>query len=264
VDIKWSCPQVGYLGGRKLASSYLDELLKHCKFDSEVPIEKVVYLSESEKIRVEWRALERLYGFASEFLSSPGRVYEKIVMLTSFVRYVASNSTKNMKIGDVSRIIREFNFDESIKWEIIGDIPLNPMAFSELVEGVLYNKENIEIAARRLGYDAPTIDPESLVDKEFSSNRRDIFSIYMGQTLRETLARPWDMSSSFFWTLGVMSLVDVLARGYSAGEVGYEDIRKGIAVVDYLNKSFREFREFAYPLYPELGMRYLQFVVSEL
>jgi hypothetical protein len=35
------------------------------------------------------------------------------------------------------------------------------------------------------------------------------------------------------------------------------EMRAAIAVVDFLNKGFEEFRNYAYPRYPELGLAYL-------
>jgi hypothetical protein len=100
------------------------------------------------------------------------------------------------------------------------------------------------------------------LDKEFSKKSGELYGIYLSQSLKESLCMPWDLPTSYFWSAGIMCFIDILARGYAEKIAGPKEIRKAIRLVDFLNKSFPDFREKAYPIYPELGRLYVQFAFS--
>jgi ADP-ribose pyrophosphatase YjhB (NUDIX family) len=262
IDIKWSCPGVGCEKGERLTADYIEEMLEDLDLErlERAPIKDVVYLSEAEGISTEWKALVMLYDFIGELLLSSRSPGEAIALLTSFVRYIARTPKEQIMVQKIPQVTD--NFEPETKDELALQIPFEALAFSEVFEAVKSNEENIEEAAERLGLQAPPLDPVALLDKDFSGDGGKVYALYLSQSLKETLTRPWDLSTSYFWAMGVMGFADLLARGFSEREVGYSEMRDSIRIVDYLNKGFGGFRDYMYPLYPELGSRYLQFVLS--
>ncbi|GBE55749.1 hypothetical protein BMS3Bbin15_01933 [archaeon BMS3Bbin15] len=111
----------------------------------------------------------------------------------------------------------------------------------------------------------------------FNDNLHDIFTqplslkaselmkYYLIQNLRESLTKPWDFISTYFWSLGVAGMIDYIARldaFKTTSMVTDVEVRKAVRIVDFLNKHVYTYRDFAFEIYPNLGMKYLQFFIA--
>jgi len=151
-------------------------------------------------------------------------------------------------------------------------IDMDFLGFSSTLNSIFEFEINPEYAVEKLGI---RLGEEEKV--KFNDNLQDIFTqplnkeasrlikYYLVQNLRESLTKPWDFISTYFWSLGVAGMIDYIARldAYDTTEKVTEvEARKAIRIVDFLNKHFSSYREFAFELYPGLGMKYLQFFVA--
>lgn len=289
VDIKWTCPGVNIEEGDLLDRKYIvNEVLRYVDLKT-IPISpqgKDVYFSEERNILIDWNALARLYRFFGDLTCSlPVGVYERLVIFTDSVRFFTGNietvikgrRDRKITVRDVNALTRKFldklqreGLEKSINVTIKStQIPASEGEFFEALQELLAYDITPKLAMNRLNITFRRelrFDMTRLFSMHFSKDSVDLYTLYLSQGLMEALSRPWDFLASYFWVLGVMSFVDALSRSFASANnkkiVGYEDFRKAIRVVDYLNKGFKDFRSFAYPLYPELGMRYIQHVFS--
>ncbi len=283
VDVKQSCPCVGDEKGKALTNEYLEkEVLAHVDVKSLIPAPRknVVFFHEQRGILIEWRTLEALYNFIGELLiSTKAGAIEKILLLTAIVRFFAANCEALLRergdtvlsLSDVSKLAKAFlqHFEAHGKESVLAELThssqlaFDPFLVSEIQGELLDNEKRILEAMKKLGIKNPiNLNSDKLLHKKFSQEAENLHTQYLIQSLKETLARPWDFSTSYFWACGVMGAIDILARALAQGEEVKAEMRSAIRIIDYLNKSVENFREYIYPRYPELGARYVQYVIA--
>ena len=261
VDIKWACSGVGREDGDPLTEGYLwRELSDFIRAGKDrVPVGDFVPLTDSGGADVSWMGVRELYEHASRsILLQDQRLGEKIWMLTSFFKGFTESCAGKRRIP--RRMVAGFLKD--LRPEVVGTGPCAGDAeirFYGLIDDLLSLGATPGAAARKLGLDLEMGSPaEQLMSRE----AEDLYSLYLSQCLMETLSRPWSIRASFYWALGVMGFVDFVARCISPEKIGRGAMRKAVAVVDFMNKGYRRFRAHAYPRYPDLGVSYLDILLS--
>ncbi len=279
VDVKWACPGVSLEKGKTID----EELLREEFLEPEkLPLSsqgEVVYFHNPSRQKIEWEALEKLYSLISEALiGEEMSIYKSILFLTGIVRKVGSElGAKPLVTSGDLEIIENFIKNSSAE-ELVEQVRLSTpidmdfLGFSSTLNSIFEFEINPEYAVEKLGI---RLGEEEKV--KFNDNLQDIFTqplnkeasrlikYYLVQNLRESLTKPWDFISTYFWSLGVAGMIDYIARldAYDTTEKVTEvEARKAIRIVDFLNKHFSSYREFAFELYPGLGMKYLQFFVA--
>lgn len=261
VDIKWTCPGVGFDEGESLT----EEFIKMNILDKKYISEKEFQIPDSINENI------RLYDEICDFilkLNVP--FYERIMVFSEVIRKLDLNH-KSEKTGENDNYIDLLN--ESIyefihnKMELIEGINLSLSKSADFdgdpFDDILMGGFKCQKAARQLGIELK-IDMEANRIGGIKSNiTNDILLIhYLMQTFRETLSLPWSLNHRFFWSLGVIGFVDILSRRIENKESRLDNTRTAIRVVDYLNKHFPKFRDYAFPLYPHAGVHYLQRVIE--
>jgi Fe-S-cluster containining protein len=258
VDVKWACRGVGHEQGDSLTMDYIKrELLTFVDPGRRISIGSFVPLSDEGETRISWYGVRELYDHASErVLFSELELREKITRLISLMRQFtkACAGSKKVSQGRVSGILRAVKPE---KRGIDTSLQEQGLSYYGIIDELLSFELNPVLAAKKLGFKKLPSAPKEAC---FSRDAEGLYSLYLSQCLKETLSKPWSLRASFFWALGVMGYVDFVSRCIAGEEVKKEDMRAAIAIVDFLNKGLEEFRNYAYPRYPELGLAYLGFL----
>jgi Fe-S-cluster containining protein len=261
VDVKWACRGVGAEDGEALTMEYVTrELMDFLTSQGEkIPVGGPIPLSDEGDKRVSWEGIKKLYDFASEevLLTNTGlkeKIGKLVYLLIEFTE--ACPSEKITTQEEVQMFLKGLRLKpweiEEAQW----DAEIN---YYGVIDELFSSGITPGNAARRLGLDLKITSP---ADPALARGAEELFSLYMSQCLRETLSKPWSLRASFYWAMGVMGLVDFVTRCTAKDEVSEAGMRQAIAVVDFLNKSYRGFRDHAYPLYPDLGLHYLSLVLT--
>jgi Fe-S-cluster containining protein len=257
VDIKWACPGVGVDKGDLLTAEYIEkELLSFIDLNriNSISVGDFVPLSDGSKTKISRSGVKELYDYASERilfsgLELRGKITGLTSLITQFSQACAGSETVTLK--RISEILRTLKL-EALEPGI--DLNDQELSYYGLIDELLGFELNPVMAGKKLGLEYRLASPR---DAGFTKDAGELYSLYLSQSLKETLSKPWSMRASFFWVLGVMGYVDFVSRSMAKEEVEKEEMRAAIAVVDFLNKGFEEFRNYAYPRYPELGLSYL-------
>ncbi|NOZ59623.1 MAG: YkgJ family cysteine cluster protein [Euryarchaeota archaeon] len=276
VDVKWTCPGVGFDTGEEITEAllreeFLDDLLK--RKAEEIKRGEVVYLHNPSRQQIPWRALVRLHSGIVETLAGEG-FYDFVLLLTAAVRHLGSSLGGRSFVSsqEAEEALQSFRAryrrergemlrEVKAQAQVAVDILTIYDYFDELFQYRInpgFAAKKLEIA-EELDFDE---DFAALFSKPLSGDAQRLLAAHARQSFMETLARPWDLPSAYFWTLGVACVADYLARLLSGEEVTRDDARKALSIVDFLNKHFRSFRDYYFPKYPELGMQYLQFLLG--
>ena len=261
VDVKWACMGVGAEEGEALTSAYIKRELRDflSARGGKIPVGVAVPLSDEGDKRVSWEGVKKLYDYASEeVLLRDGALRDKIGKIV----YLLREFTEACYGGDIASLEEVRVFLKGLRPEAwrMDDAPWDAeITYYGIIDELLSTGITPNSAAKRLGLGMRMSSPAELV---FSRNAEELYSLYMSQCLRETLSKPWSLRASFYWTMGVMGLVDFVTKCTTRDEVSGARMREAIAVVDFLNKGSRGFRDHAYPLYPELGLHYLSMMLS--
>lgn len=259
VDVKWACGGVGTDKGVLLTPEFVEEeLLSNLDLSRtpRVKLDNLVPLSDESESGIPRSTVRELYDIASRRIIFPIHK-EKISYLTSFMTRLSKACKSKTLADEVSESLRSLSLE-----------PLEPGAgllehgldYYGLIDGLLGFELNPLLAGKKLGLDYKLGTP---TEAGCSKVAEELYSLYLSQCLMETLSKPWSLRASFFWALGVMGFVDFVSMAMAKRKVGKGEMRAAIAVVDFLNKGFEEFRDYAYPRYPELGLSYLGFLLGE-
>lgn len=256
VDVKWACPGVGLEKGDLLTTEYIEkELLSFLELSriQVIKIKEMVPLWDGSKSRIPLSGVKVLYDYASKsILFTKSEPKEKITALTSLItRFSQESNGRRITEGRVSEILQSLTHEAL---ELGSSLADQEVDYYGLIDSLLGFELNPVSAGQKLGLKFKLTAPG---DAGFSRDAGRLYSVYLSQCLMETLSKPWSLRASFFWALGVMGIIDFVSRAMATDEVGKDEIRSAIAVVDYLNKGFDDYRNYAYPLYPELGLSYL-------
>jgi len=144
-------------------------------------------------------------------------------------------------------------------------VKMDILAIYDYFDDLFEYKINPGFAAKKLGI-AEELEFEEdfaqLFSKPITKEAQNLLAAHTRQSFMETLARPWDLPSSYFFTLGIACVADYLTRVLAGEEVTRNDARRALSIVDLLNKHYQSFRDYYFPKYPELGMQYLQFLLG--
>ena len=276
VDVKWTCPGVGFDAGEEITEAllrkeFLDDLLK--SNTEKVERGDVVYLHSPSRQRCEWRALVAIYSGIVETLAGEG-FYDFLLLFTAAVRHVGSTlggrsfvsaqEAEEALQGFRARYRRERTaLLSEVKAQ--AQVRMDILAIYDYFDDLFEYKINPGFAAKKLGI-AEELEFEEdfaeLFSKPVTKEAQNLLAAHARQSFMETLARPWDLPSSYFFTLGIACVADYLARLLADKEVTHDDARKALSIVDLLNKHYHSFRDYYFPKYPELGMQYLQFLLG--
>lgn len=256
VDVKWACRGVCAEDGNALTVEYVSRELTESLTPrgEKMPVGSHIPLSDEGSKKVVWEGVKELYDFAAEkVLLTDTELKEKIGELVYLFREFteACPSKKIAALEDVQGILKSLRLETWKIEEVPWDAEVNYYGLINELFSIGVTPAN---AAKRLALDLKISSP---AEPALTRDAEELFAIYMSQCLRETLSKPWSLRASFYWAMGVMGLVDFVTKCTAEEEVGEGVMRGAIAVVDFLNKSYREFRDHAYPLYPELGLHYL-------
>lgn len=257
VDVKWACPGVGVDKGDLLTIDYIEkEVLTFIDLSRirSLAMDNLVLLTDGGEIRISRSGVKELYDYASKGILFSGlELWEKITGLTSLIKQFsqACEGSKTVARERVLEILRTLEPEEH---EVETDLPGQELGYYGLIDDFLSFELNPLAAVKKLGLEYKLASP---TDAGFSKDAGELYSLYLSQCLKETLSKPWSVRASFFWALGVMGFVDFVSRAMAKKEVEKAEMRAAIAAVDFLNKGFEEFRNYAYPRYPELGLSYL-------
>jgi Fe-S-cluster containining protein len=276
VDVKWTCPGVGFEGGEEITEAllreeFLEDLLKGGA--EEIKRGEVVYLHSPSGQRIPWGALVKLHSGIAEALAGEG-FYDTLLLLTAAVRHLGSNLGGKSFVSESDAASALESFEARYRQEreaLLREVKAQAQVAVDILTIYDYFDELFEYeinpgyAAKKLGIAEELEFDEDfarLFSKPISAEAQRLLAMHTRQSFMETLARPWDLPSAYFWTLGVACVADYLARLLSSDEVTRDDARKALSIVDFLNKHFRSFRDYYFPRYPELGMQYLQFLLG--
>jgi Fe-S-cluster containining protein len=256
VDIKWACSGVGREDGRALTHGYIKRELS-CFMGADkprVPVGDFVPVTDKGGAVVSWVGVKELYEYASrDILLQDLGLREKVGTLAYLLKGFTESLTGKRRISRED--VAGFLTDLRLRAVEAGPGALDAeIRFYGAVDDILSLGATPVAAARRLGLELEMGPPR---ERPLSREAEEVYSLYLSQCLMETLSKPWSVRASFYWALGVMGLVDFVARCMGSGEIGRAEVRKAVAVVDFMNKGYREFRAHAYPRYPELGLSYL-------
>ncbi len=279
VDVKWACSGVSLEKGEIIDKKLL---LKEFLQAENPPLssqDEVVYFHNPSRQKIEWEALEKLYSIISDALIKENiSIYKSILLLTGLVRKIGSElgSKPLVTTGNLSSIedfLQNYDVEEFIEQTRTGTpIDMDFIGFSSILNSIFEFEINPEYAVKKLGI---KIGGEKKVN--FNDNLHDIFTqplslkaselmkYYLIQNLRESLTKPWDFISTYFWSLGVAGMIDYIARldaFKTTSMVTDVEVRKAVRIVDFLNKHVYTYRDFAFEIYPNLGMKYLQFFIA--
>ncbi|NOZ82386.1 MAG: hypothetical protein GXN98_00990 [Euryarchaeota archaeon] len=271
VDVKWTCRGVSLKQGERVTRELMErEFLGEVREDEQIPRGEEVYLHYRSGQMCTWNALVELYTGIAEML--PQRLHASALMLVGILRRLGASlgggrvgveqvraELERLRLAGQEELLSEASSAGEVQVDLLGIYDI----FGELFGYRL----SPGYAARRL---------EIAEDVEFTENFSEIYSkpvdeeaerllsFHLRQSFLETLARPWDVVQSCFWTLGVACFTEYIARALADSRVEEEHARNALAIADYLNKHFSSFRSHAFPKYPELGMHYVHFLASGL
>ncbi len=276
VDVKWTCPGVGFQGGEEITEAMLREEFLEDLLEGEaeeVRRGEVVYLHSPSGQRCEWRALVKLYSGIVETLADEG-FYDLLLLLTSAVRHLggALGGKSFVYEGEAEAALESFaDSYRQRRGALLAEVKTQAQVAVDILAIYDYFDElftydiNPGFAAKKLGIAGELEFEEDLArlfSKPMSKEAEKLLAVHTRQSFLETLARPWDLPSAYFWTLGVACIADYLSRLLAGETVTREDARNALSILDCLNKHFSSFRSYYFPRYPELGMQYLQFLLG--
>lgn len=263
VDVKWACQGVGVEKGDYLTEEYVErEVVDWAdKPRKGVPVGKLMPLRDEGKKMISWMEVKELYDYASQrIILSDAGLWEKIgklvLLFRKFSEACLKNETSEKGVLNAIKPVKLEAVDLGEEGEDFWEAEMN---YYTLIDDILSVGITPGTAAKRLNWNLTLATPG---EQEYSRKAEYLYSLYLSQCLKETLSKPWSLRASFYWALGVLGFVDFVARCIPQDEIGEDAMRKAIAVVDFLNKGFKEFRNHAYPLYPNLGLSYLHIMLS--
>ena len=276
VDVKWTCPGIGFDAGEEITGAllrgeFLEDLLRSGA--EQVRRGEVVYLHSPSGQQIPWRALVKLYSGILETLAGEG-FYDFILLLTAAVRHVGASlgGRSFVSAREAEEALQGFRERYRGEREALlrgvkaqAQVAVDILAIYDYFDDLFEFRINPGFAARKLGIaEELSFDEDfaGLFSKPLSGEAQRLLAAHAGQSFMETLARPWDLPSSYFFALGVACVSDYLARLLAGREVTRDDARRALSLVDFLNKHYHSFREYYFPRYPELGMQYLQFLLG--
>lgn len=261
VDVKWACRGVGLEGGEELSMEYVTkELYDMLKpGDERIPVGNSIALTDEGNKMVSWEGVKEFYDFAfEEILFKNAMLRKKIGELVYLFRELMDTGTegKVASKGEIIDILRSVRIKPLETAEASLDSEIN---YYGIIDELLSIGKPPGRVAKKLGMDLKVTSPG---DPVLTRDAEKLYSLYLSQCLKETLSKPWSLRACFYWSMGVMGLVDFITRCTCGEEVGRTDIRRAIAVVDFMNKGYREFRDYAYTRYPDLGFSYLNLILG--
>ncbi len=276
VDVKWACPGVSLSKGREITPQLIKEEFLEGYEPAPVNIDEIVYFHNSSRQRIEWRALERLlFSISQELLREERSIYRNMLYLTGMVRLIGRTlgGVSPVDMEAIERVESSLRNTSELIDEAISATPvsMDMLGYVSTLTTLFEHSVNPMEAVEKLGISFGDgmvrfeDDMEGLFSQPMSQEASRLYTYYLCQSLRECLTKPWDFISTYFWSLGVIGFADYIARldaWDTTEKVEEEQARKAIRIVDFLNKHFSDFRDFAYEVYPSLGMYYLQFFIA--
>ncbi len=270
VDVKWTCRGVSLRHGERVTLELLEREFLGDEQHSLVPIPRGerVYLHYRSGQRCTWDALVELHTGIAGML--PGRLHASALMLVGMLRRLGSSLRG--EVG-VEQVRRELEALEGASEELMAEaasaaeLQIDLLGIYDIFGELFGHRLSPSYAARRLGIAEEVEFTENFSEvysKAVEPEAERLLSFHLRQSFMETLARPWDVVQSCFWTLGVACFTEYIARVLADSRVKERHARDALAIADYLNKHFSSFRSHAFPKYPELGMHYVHFLASGL
>ncbi len=270
VDAKWTCRGVSLSSGERVEREMLErEFLEELGEEQKVERGEVVYLHYRSGQRCTWDALVRLYTGINTLLQGETLHRSALLMVGALRRLggmlaggvvtleEAERAAKALEGADREEMLTEAKAAGDVQIDLFGIYDI----FGELFGYRLspgYAARKLEIA-EEVEF---TEDFSQLYTKPLDDEADRLLSFHLRQSFMETIARPWDLVQSCFWTLGVACFTEYIARVLAEERVEEQNARDALAIADYLNKHSSSFRSHAFPKYPELGMHYLHFLCS--